>query len=120
MDANAWVRELPAAITVCDENGIILEFNDRARDTFASDGGEALIGTNVLECHPEPARTTLREMLASGKRNVYTIQKAGIRKLIYQTPWYHNGIYAGFVELSLPIPETLPHFDRDEPISARP
>lgn len=120
MNANAWVREFPAAITVCDEHGVILEINNRAADTFAGDGGLALIGTNVLDCHPEPARATLREMLASGKRNVYTIQKAGIRKLIYQTPWYRNGIYAGFVELSLPIPETLPHVDRDEPITARP
>jgi len=46
---------------------------------------------------------------------VYTIQKSGVKKLIYQAPWFQEGKYAGFVELSLPIPETMPHFDRDAP-----
>jgi hypothetical protein len=53
-------------------------------------------------------------MLASGKANVYTIEKAGQRKLIYQSPWYERGEYRGFVELSLPVPETVPHFKRGE------
>jgi transcriptional regulator with PAS, ATPase and Fis domain len=114
MSPNEWVREFPAAITVCDKDGIILEFNTRAQETFADDGGIALIGTNVLDCHPEPARSILQSMLASGKKNIYTIQKAGVKKLIYQSPWYSNGVYAGFVELSLPIPDAMPHFSRDE------
>ena len=113
MISNEWVEEFPAAITVCDKDGIILELNNRAQETFAADGGTELIGTNVLDCHPEPARSTLQSMLASGKKNVYTIQKAGVRKLIYQAPWYRDGVYAGFAELSLPIPESMLHFDRD-------
>lgn len=114
MSPNEWVQEFPAAITVCDRDGVILELNTRAEETFADDGGLALIGTNVLDCHPEPARSTLQMMLASGEKNVYTIQKAGVKKLIYQSPWYRDGAYAGFVELSLPIPESMPHFSRDE------
>jgi hypothetical protein len=89
--------------------------NKRAEEVFAADGGAALIGSNVLACHPEPSRTMLQEMLASGQRNVYTIQKGGMKKLIYQSPWYRNGTYAGFVELSLPLPDTMQHFDRDDP-----
>ena len=115
MTESSWVSEFPASITVCDTNGIILEMNQRAKETFAEDGGEALIGTNVLDCHPEPARTILQSMLADGTRNVYTIQKSGVKKLIYQAPWFQEGKYAGFVELSLTIPETMPHFDRDAP-----
>jgi hypothetical protein len=113
MDTNGWVQHFPAAITVCDSEGVILEMNERALKSFAAEGGAGLIGTNVLDCHPEPARTTLKSMLASRRQNVYTIQKAGIKKLIYQSPWYRNGVYAGFVELSLPLPESIPHFDRD-------
>lgn len=115
MDTADWTEEFPAAITVCDPTGIILELNARAREVFAADGGAGLIGRNVLDCHPEPARTILRNMLESGQKNVYTIRKNGVRKLIYQSPWYRNGVYAGFVEISLPVPDTMPHFERDDP-----
>lgn len=87
--------------------------NDKAIDTFINDGGGNLIGTNLLHCHPEPARSQLEEMLRTQKKNFYTIEKHGIKKLIYQTPWSENGIYAGFVELSLTIPSEVPHFIRD-------
>jgi PAS domain-containing protein len=109
-----WIREFPAAVTVCDREGIILAMNERAAAAFAADGGATLIGTNVLACHPEPSRTKLAGMLAAGQANVYTIEKAGQRKLIYQSPWYERGEYRGFVELSLPIPAAMPHFKRGE------
>ena len=104
-----WIKEFPGTIEVCDPNGILLEMNDRAA---AQEGGRQLIGTNILDCHPEPARTKLRRLLENGQPNVYTIEKKGKRKLIYQAPWYVDGHYAGFVELSLEIPETMPHFVR--------
>jgi hypothetical protein len=28
-------------------------------------------------------------------------------------PWYQDGKFAGIVEISIPIPDDLPHFDRD-------
>ncbi len=112
MDASSWWKELPGAVTVCGRDGVILEMNERARRTFEADGGAALIGTNVLDCHPEPARTKLRDLLASGRVHVYTIEKKGIKKLIYQAPWFEAGVYAGFVELSLEIPTAMPHFIR--------
>ena len=110
---NAWVKEFPGAVTVCDAQGIIPEMNDKAELTFAEDGGRALIGQNVLDCHPEPSRSQLRDLLAEGKPNIYTIEKNGIKKLIYQTPWYTDGKYAGFIELSLEIPFEMSHFVRD-------
>jgi len=113
MNDGAWIREFPAAITVCNSEGVLLAMNDCARVVFADDGGDRLIGTNMLDCHPEPARTKAAELLKSGAPNVYTIEKAGVKKLIFQSPWYNNGRYAGFVELSLPIPEEMPHFIRD-------
>jgi transcriptional regulator with PAS, ATPase and Fis domain len=108
----AWVKEFGGAVTVCDRDGIILEMNDRSAAVFAGDGGRALIGTNALDCHPERARAMMAELLAAGKKNVYTIEKGGVKKLIYQSPWYRGGAYAGFVELSLEIPAELPHFVR--------
>jgi len=111
---HAWIKSFPAAIIVCNVNGIILEMNDQAIDSFKEDGGEKLIGTNLLNCHPEQARSQLEEMLKTQRQNFYTIEKHDVKKLIYQTPWYDNGQYSGFVELSLPIPFILPYFIRTE------
>lgn len=108
-----WTAEFPAAVTVCDADGVILDLNARAAATFAPGGGAALVGRNVLDCHPEPSRSQLARMLADRTRHVYTIEKQGVRKLIYQSPWYADGAYAGFVELSLELPATLPHFVRE-------
>lgn len=107
-DSINWVRELPAAVTVCDRNGIIIEMNDKAKSTFSGD----LVGRSVLDCHPEPARAKLAELLATGKSNVYTIEKNGRKKLIYQSPWYQDGQFAGLLEMSLELPASLPHFRR--------
>jgi hypothetical protein len=51
-------------------------------------------------------------MLAEGRKNVYTIEKRGVKKLIFQCPWTEEGAYRGFVELSLEIPFDMPHFVR--------
>lgn len=112
MPESVWVKELKAAITVCDRDGVALEMNDRAAETFASDGGRALVGKSILDCHPERARALFEELLRTGGMNVYTIEKAGVKKLIYQAPWYVDGEYRGIVELSLPIPFEVPHFVR--------
>jgi hypothetical protein len=112
MAEHEWVRGFPGAVTVCDREGVILEMNERSIAVFAADGGAARIGTNVLDCHPEPSRSKLASMLAAGRPNVYSIEKHGVKKLIYQAPWYRDGTYSGFVELSLEIPFDLPHFVR--------
>lgn len=114
MSTNAWVQEFPCAITVCDTAGIIVAMNDKAVQTFLDDGGRALIGTNLMDCHPEPARAKLRQLMDSKQTNVYTIEKEGKRKLIYQAPWFENGLHRGLVELSIEIPEQIPHFIRDK------
>jgi len=107
-----WIKEFPAAITVCDPTGVLLAMNDRAAQTYAQDGGYALLGGSLLDCHPQPARGKVEHMLAAGEKNVYTIEKNGVKKLIYQCPWFKDGQYAGFVELSLEVPWELPHFVR--------
>jgi transcriptional regulator with PAS, ATPase and Fis domain len=113
MSGQEWVKGFPGAVTVCDTEGRIIEMNDKSLKDFAADGGAKLIGTNVLDCHPEPSRSMLKKMMDERRANVYTIQKKGKKKLIYQAPWHKDGIYAGFVELSLELPWDLPHFNRD-------
>ncbi len=108
-----WTREFPGAITVCDANGIILSMNERAIGMFTPDGGTHLIGSNVLDCHPEPSRSKLAQMLKDHSSNLYTIEKAGKKKLIAQLPWFDEGHYAGIVELSLELPSDMPHSIRD-------
>jgi transcriptional regulator with PAS, ATPase and Fis domain len=112
-EQHAWINEFPAAVTICDPEGIILEMNDKAAKTFEKDGGRALVGKNMLDCHPDPARGKLERMMDTKKANIYTIEKKGIKKLIYQSPWYRDGSYAGFVEISFEIPWEMPHFVRD-------
>lgn len=110
---HAWVDEFPAAITVCDKNGVVLEMNGRSCETFKDDGGAALIGTSLLACHPPAARAALQQLLETGHSNTYTIEKGGRKKLIFQSPWYNEGVYSGFVEVSIPLPDSIPHFNRD-------
>jgi hypothetical protein len=110
---NAWIKEFPAAITVSDPAGIILEMNDKAVKSMAKDGGLALIGKNMLDCHPDPARGKLERLLDERKANIYTIEKNGVKKFIYQSPWFKDGRYAGFIEFSFEIPFEMPHFIRE-------
>jgi hypothetical protein len=109
---NTWIKEFPAAITVCDADGVMLEMNDKSIETFFSDGGAELIGKNLLDCHPEPSRTAFAGLLRDRNVNAYTIEKNGRKKLIYQAPWFVDGEYRGLVELSLEIPFEMPHFIR--------
>ena len=112
MPHETWTKESPVSVTVCDADGIILEMNDKAAATFQKDGGRALIGTNVLDCHPEPSKNQLKEMLETQSTNCYTIESGEKRTLIYQVPWYENCDYRGLVELSFEIPSEMPHFVR--------
>ncbi len=109
-----WSEELPfVAITVCDKDGEIIDMNKRSANTYEKNGGKQLIGRQLMDCHPERARKIIKELMSEGKTNAYTIEKEGLKKLIYQSPWYENGEFAGLVEMSIVLPETLPHYIRE-------
>jgi transcriptional regulator with PAS, ATPase and Fis domain len=107
-----WIKELPSAVTVCDINGIILEMNDKAADTFRDNGGRELIGKNLFDCHSPSSVEKIRQLISAGLSNTYTIEKNGIKKLIYQSPWYKNGELKGLVEISIILPSEMSHFIR--------
>jgi transcriptional regulator with PAS, ATPase and Fis domain len=112
MTFGKWIKGSSVAMTVCDRDGIIIEMNDKSAEIFQKDGGRELMGRNLLDCHPEPSRSKLVEMLSKPVVNAYTIEKNGVKKLIYQTPWFNEGEFAGIVEFSLEIPFDMPHFVR--------
>lgn len=105
-----WAEQLGCAVTICDENCKILFMNERSRQTFARHGD--IIGHDLMQYHPPHAKEKIQHMLATGTTNAYTIEKGGIRKLIYQTPWRKDGKIAGLVEFSIPLPEDMPHYVR--------
>ena len=84
--------------------------NDKAKETFARHGD--MIGKSLIPCHNERSRRIIADLLAGGGSNAYTIEKNGLRKMIYQTAWRENGEVAGLVEISMVIPEEMPHYVR--------
>ena len=108
-----WSDELPfVEITIWDKEGKIMDMNRRSIATYEKDGGKALIGKQLMDCHPERAKNIIAQLMSEDKTNAYTIEKEGLRKLIYQSPWYENGEVAGLVEMSVVLPETMPHYVR--------
>ena len=107
-----WVREFPAAITVCDTGGIIIDMNEKAAEVFKDDGGFDLIGKNLFDCHSDESNEKIKQIMSEPKPNVYTIEKHGKKKMIYQSPWFENGEMKGLVELSIEIPFEIPNFTR--------
>ena len=105
-----WADEMNCAVTVCDTEGVILYMNGKARATFAKHGD--LVGKNLFDCHSERSREIIRRLLADGGTNAYTIEKNGIRKMIYQTAWRADGAVRGLVEISMEIPAEMPHYVR--------
>ncbi len=109
-----WVTEFPGGVTVSGKDGTILYLNDRAAKTFEADGGRSLVGKDLMACHrKDRSREIIKRIMDTEEPNAYTIEKGGLRKLIFQAPWYVEGEPAGLVELSLVIPDEMPHFKRD-------
>lgn len=108
-----WLEEDEAAVTICDLDGIIVYMNERSRKSFTKyDDSGVSVGSSLIACHPEPARTKLLSMLKEPLVNVYTIEKKGVRKLIRQSPWYCDGKFSGVVEISFEVPIDMAHHIR--------
>lgn len=101
------------AVTVADEEGIIVWMNRKAEETFDPNGTRNLIGKSLKDCHKPESWNTIVRLGDEHETNAYTIEKKGVKKLVYQTPWYKtDGEFGGLVEISLPIPFEMPHFIR--------
>lgn len=105
-----WANEMNCAVTVCDKEGVIIYMNEKAKETFARHGD--LVGKSLIPCHNDNSKAIIAKLLETGGTNAYTIQKCGLKKMIYQTAWKENGEVAGLVEISMVIPEEMPHYVR--------
>ena len=111
METYEWAKGMNCAVTVCDAEGIIIYMNDKSRETYKKHGD--LIGKNLYDCHNEHSREIIRHILATGGSNVYTIEKHGVHKVIYQTAWKKgDGSVGGIVEISMVTPADMPHYVR--------
>ena len=102
-----FFKEVNLAVTITDKDGNVVYQND---SSCVVNGD--VRGKNMMGCHNERSQQIIRHLLNDAATNVYTISKKGKKKLIYQTPWYENGEVKGLVELSIIIPEEMPHYDR--------
>lgn len=103
---------IDAAVTVCDKNLAVVYINDKAAVTFASQGGASLKGKNLAACHKASSVEKIFRIMETGKPNVYTIEKAGVHKLIWQAPWRQNGEVVGVVEIAVELPDDMPNYVR--------
>lgn len=111
MENYEWAKGMNCAVTVADINGTIVYMNDKARETYKKHGD--LIGKNLYDCHSERSQEIIRHIMATGGANVYTIEKHGVHKVIYQTAWTKDGKVAGIVEISMVTPAETPHYVRE-------
>ena len=107
-----WFEKLDGNVIVSDAECRIIWMNEKALAHYEKDGGKDLIGRDLLGCPSEASRKKILEIMATGQKNVYTIEKRGRKKIIYQTPWFEDGVFKGSVELSLEIPFEMPHYIR--------
>lgn len=110
----SWLDEDEAAITICNLEGIIVYMNNRSKKAFAKYGDSGdMVGSSLIDCHPEPSRSKLLRMFEVPQTNIYTVEKKGVKKIIRQSPWYQNGVFSGIVEVSFEIPEVMAHHVRE-------
>ncbi|HPS74299.1 MAG TPA: PAS domain-containing protein [Bacteroidales bacterium] len=106
------IDKLDGAVIVTDADGTLIYLNEKALRQYEKEGGKDLIGRKLAGCHSERSNQIIQEMIRTGKNNVYTIEKKGKKKLIFQSPWMVDGEFRGLIELSLEIPFDMPHYVR--------
>ena len=105
-----YFKNVECAVTVCDTECVIVYQNEKSVAVNGDMRGRCMLG-----CHND---RIIARILTEGITNSYTISKKGQRKLIHQTPWYKDAAdgsgktVAGIIELSIVIPEQMPHYDR--------
>ena len=107
-----WFEELPCAVTVCDRDYKILYMNRESAEVNAKDGGKKLIGKSLMDCNPVEAQAKLRKVMASGKPNVFTVERKGVKKLAYECHWRKGGRVGGLLEIYFELPKDLPNHIR--------
>ena len=101
---NDFLYELDFTISVCNKEGEIIYMNKKCADSFGKEGGLSLVGSNILDCHPEPSKSRLKEMMLTHETQSYMKGEGQKKRLIHQTPVYKNGEFDGYIECIIPLP----------------
>lgn len=104
-----YFNEIDAAITICDNDFKIVYMNNKSKEVFKN----SKIGDTILDCHNSKSIEIMNNIKVTKKPNIYSIEKKGIKKIIYQTPWIVNNQVKGLIEFSLIVPKNMPHYKRD-------
>jgi transcriptional regulator with PAS, ATPase and Fis domain len=107
-----FFKNIDAGLTISDENGIITYMNEKSAVIFEKYGGFELLNKKLSDCHPDSANAVINEMMASGKPNIYSIEKNGKKKIICQYPYQSDSGKSGLIELSIELPDDIKHFVR--------
>jgi sensor histidine kinase regulating citrate/malate metabolism len=109
-----WIKDVSAAVVICDRKGVLTYLNDAAAAMYAPFGGYALLGKSVMEgCHKQKSSNDkMFEIMETRKPHTYSIERNGIKRLIHQMPHVVNGEVIGIIELAIIVPFEIPHFVR--------
>ncbi|HNR01084.1 MAG TPA: hypothetical protein PKK59_00945 [Anaerolineaceae bacterium] len=99
-----WSDEVDFPVTICDKEGLIVGMNKKSIEYFKDDGGIDLLGRSLIDCHPEPSRSKLLDLLKNPRANTYISETSTEKLFVHETPWYEKGTYMGFVEILVTIP----------------
>lgn len=102
-----YYKSINVSITICDTDGVVVYQNDKSIKTFGDKTGQSM-----LPCHQQRSQDIIHHLLDDAATNAYTIDKQGVKKMIYQTPWFDGGEVKGLIEFSIVLPEEMPHYVR--------
>ena len=106
-DLPDWCDELDCAVTRCDTEGTVLYQNARS---IAVNGD--VRGRSLIPCHNERSREIIRRLIETGGRNVYTIEKRGVRKHNHKNDARVGEVVHILVEYSMGLPDAMTHYVR--------
>jgi len=104
-ELGALFEGLRAGITVADQDGCIVFLNDLAIDHYGDRGGEALVGTDLHDCHNPESQKKIKELYARYRAGDltptrYHEQKGnGLAESIVLIPLIVDGCFRGVAEL---------------------
>jgi hypothetical protein len=104
-ETHALLGGLRASVTVADETYRIVLMNDLAIEHYAYGGGQALVGTDLLDCHNAESQAMLRNMYARYRAGDLTPTRYcedkgdGLTRSILFLPLVIDDQFRGVVEL---------------------
>jgi len=96
---------IQASITIADENERIVYLNDMAVEHYGDQGGDALLGSNVYDCHNPTSQDKIRELYSryrAGDRTpvrYHTEKRDGHAESVVLFPLVVDGFFRGVAEL---------------------